>query len=235
MTVSPTQPDTVARAEIAIDAATSLTADLIESVLAAALHAEDSAAEGQRTVVVLRVTGSVGTRTPWPGPVAVGEVGKWENALRRLERAPAPVIAVVQGDAYGAAAEVMLAADHRIIADSAVVELATSADGAWPSMALHRLVTHVGVAGARAVVLRSRPIPAAEAVQLGVVDAAVPVDEQPAALDAAETLLCHTAGTEFAIRRRLLFDAVTSGFEESLGAHLAAADRTLRRNRGRDA
>jgi isomerase DpgB len=36
-------------------------------------------------------------------------------------------------------------------------------------------------------------------------------------------------GAEMAIRRQLIFEAGSTTFEDALGAHLAAADRALRR------
>ena len=54
-------------------------------------------------------------------------------------------------------------------------------------------------------------------------------DDTAAALTASLALIGTLSGPEVSIRRQLMLDAATVGFEESLGAHLAACDRALRR------
>jgi isomerase DpgB len=77
-------------------------------------------------------------------------------------------------------------------------------------------------------VLFGRPVDAAEALEIGLVDevaCAGPSAER--ALDEAVRLAVGSAGPELAIRRRLLMDASTTEYEDSLGAHLSACSRTL--------
>uniref|UniRef100_A0AAU3GVK6 Enoyl-CoA hydratase/isomerase family protein n=1 Tax=Streptomyces sp. NBC_01401 TaxID=2903854 RepID=A0AAU3GVK6_9ACTN len=180
----------------------------------AALHIEGTAAAGARS---------------WPGAVDIGLVNKWEGALRRLERSPAGVIAVVSGECGGLALDVLLAADHRIA--TADVRLSPAADSGqlWPGMAIHRLVQQLGVARARRLVLFGTDVAAVDGAELGLFDQIV--KDRAGISDAVQSaadLFTGLVGSELAIRRRLLLDAATTGFEESLGAHLAACDRMLR-------
>ncbi|MEV0340763.1 enoyl-CoA-hydratase DpgB [Nocardia sp. NPDC050713] len=210
-----------------------LTEELLAAVSAIAVRAEDAPPDKPHTVV-LYVTGTrSGQQFSWPGPVDIGVVGKWEAALRRLEQAPAPIIAVVDGDAYGPAAELLLVADYRILRSGSVFGFAATALGVWPSMALHRLVAQYGAGPARALAVQGRTLSAAEAHAQGLVDAVIDHDarSETTTVQAGLRLFESTAGTEIAIRRRLLLDATTTRFEDALGAHLAAADRSLRRLR----
>jgi isomerase DpgB len=50
---------------------------------------------------------------------------------------------------------------------------------------------------------------------------------------AAIIMLGRIAGTDLAIRRQLLAEALSVSYEDALGAHLAACDRELRRLDGR--
>jgi enoyl-CoA hydratase/carnithine racemase len=84
-----------------------------------------------------------------------------------------------------------------------------------------------GAARARRAVLFGNPIPASEALTLGIADE---VTETPDTAVAAAVQRCEgLSGKELALRRQLLLDAMTVSFEDALGPHLAACDRALRR------
>lgn len=217
-------------AEVAADGA--LTPELVASVLAASVRTEDAAAAGTATGVVLRIGGAPpAARVAWPGAVRIGEVNKWEAALRRLEQVPAPVVAVVDGDAYGPAAELLLVADYRIMAAGTVFELAAVDGAVWPAMAMYRLAAQLGAGPARRLAVLGRPRTAEQAHADGLIDAVVAPGAETEAVGAGLALFGRSAGTEIAIRRRLLLDAPGTRFEDALGAHLAAGDRALRRER----
>ncbi|MEU2035445.1 enoyl-CoA-hydratase DpgB [Nocardia amamiensis] len=214
-----------------VAANTGLSPDLTTSVVAAAMAAEDASAT-PGTCVVLRIDGArTGQRFAWPGRVTVGDVGKWEGVLRRLEQAPAPIIAIVDGDAYGPAAELLLVADYRIMRAGTTFSFASTDAGVWPAMGVYRLAAQVGIGRARELAVQGRALTAELARACSVIDA---VAEPGAEADAVATGLAifeSSVGSEIAIRRRLVLDAATTRFEDALGAHLAASDRTLRRER----
>ncbi|MFX0579005.1 enoyl-CoA-hydratase DpgB [Nocardia nepalensis] len=210
-----------------------LSADLVESVTALARRAEDASSDRPHGVV-LYISGAQRDRSfAWPGDVAVGDVGKWETALRRLEQVPAPIVAVVSGDAYGPAAELLLVADYRVLRSGSVFAFAATESGVWPAMGLHRLVAQAGVGPARQLTVQGRSLSAERARDLGLIDTVIAdgAEAETAAINAGLALFGSVAGSEVAIRRRLLLDAGTTRFEDALGAHLAASDRTLRRGR----
>ncbi|WP_405985388.1 enoyl-CoA-hydratase DpgB [Streptomyces sp. NBC_00872] len=164
-------------------------------------------------------------------PVGTGIhlVNTWERALRRLETADRPTLALVTGVCTGPALETLLIADHRIADGTVRLRLAGGEDGAWPSTAVHRLAQQIGTARARRLLLRRPWLDAELAAGLDLVDETV-TDPQEALERAAVVSeeLSAVPGREWSIRRRLLFDATLS-YEEALGAHLAACDRSLRR------
>ncbi|MCC3775015.1 enoyl-CoA hydratase/isomerase family protein [Streptomyces sp. UNOB3_S3] len=179
--------------------------------------------------VVLRLTGGPATPRQWPGGTGVHLVNKWERALRRLERLSAVTIAVADGRCTGPALEVLLSCDYRIGTPALRLALGTTGGEPWPGMALHRLANQLGVARARRLVLFGAEADAAEAARLGLVDEIA--DDAMGAAAARTTLARGLSTAELAVRRRLLFDATTTSFEDALGTHLAACDRTLRRGR----
>ncbi len=161
--------------------------------------------------------------------VDVHLVNKWERALRRVEWLGAVTVAVVDGECTGTALELLLCCDHRIASPRSVFGVPVAGTTPWPGMALHRLVQQIGLARARRLTVFGQHVDAHEAAEIGLVDDVV--DDVASALARVLPRCDAVAGSEAAMRRRLLLEATSTGFDEALGAHLAACDRTLRRER----
>ncbi|GAA4525517.1 enoyl-CoA-hydratase DpgB [Amycolatopsis samaneae] len=163
----------------------------------------------------------------WPAGLTVGLVSKWERAVRRFERLARVTVAVASGECAGTALDLLLAADVRIAAPGTRLLLPRAGGATWPGMTVHRLTQQAGAAAVRRAVLLGTPIEAGRALALNLVDE---ISEDPAAVLAG---LAEAAGAvdgaELKIRRQLIFEAGSTSFEDALGAHLAAADRALRR------
>jgi isomerase DpgB len=200
-----------------------LSAELIAAVSAVCDRAEDL---GEGASMVVRVTGT--PDSAWAGNLTVALVSKWERVLRRLERLPVATIAVAFGDCGGPALDALLATDYRIAAASARMMLSAQAGAVWPGMALYRIARQASSAAAiRRAVLFGIPLDASEALALHLVHEVT--DNLPGALATAVGMSGAVSGAELAVRRQLMFDAPTATFEDALGVHLAACDRTLRR------
>ncbi|AGM07912.1 enoyl-CoA hydratase [Amycolatopsis keratiniphila] len=199
-----------------------LTGALIERINTAC----DGAGSAGDIALVL-VLGGEGTGPAWPGPVGIHAVNRWEKALRRVERLGALTVAAVSGRCVGPAVELLLTTDYRVAAPDTVLRVAADSGGAWPGMVLHRLATQIGAGRARGLALSGATVSMAKATTLGLVDD-VAEDPHTHALSAVKAGGL-VAGPELAVRRGLVLDAVTTSFEEALGAHLAACDRELRR------
>ncbi len=159
--------------------------------------------------------------------LTVAMVSRWERALRRLERLPAALVAVAEGDVGGPALDALLATDYRIATLSARLVVPLGGGATWPGMALYRLA-HQGSHNAtvRRALLFGDPIGALDALALQLLDEVT--DDVAGALTAVAGRTGKLSGVELAIRRQLMIDAGTTSFEEALGVHLAACDRTLR-------
>lgn len=134
-----------------------------------------------------------------------------------LATMPKPVVAAVNGVAAGAGAAFAMAADVRIVAESAGFNLAfagiaLSCDSG-SSWWLPRLV---GTAKAKELLLLPRTVRAQEALSLGLATQVVPDDELAGrAQDLAAALAAGPTAAYAAIRRAVAFSA-THGLEESL-------------------
>lgn len=164
---------------------------------------------------------------PWPGDVDVHLVSRWERALRRVERLDALTVGVADGCCHGAAVELLLVTDHRIAARNLRLWVGDQPGRAWPGMTTYRLVNQLGHARASRLVHFGAQLTAEEALRLGLISEVV--EDPQAKLWSLRQLLGPIPGHELAIRRQLLSDAISTSFEEALGAHLAACDRALRR------
>jgi enoyl-CoA hydratase/carnithine racemase len=101
-------------------------------------------------------------------------------AVRELE---VPTIAAINGPAIGAGLCLALAADLRYAADDAMLSMPFTGLGMHPGMAATWLLPRVaGVAVATELLLTGRSVTGAEAVQLGLVNGAVPAADLPAAV-----------------------------------------------------
>ncbi|ODA70320.1 enoyl-CoA-hydratase DpgB [Streptomyces sp. AVP053U2] len=206
-----------------VDGTKPLTADTVAAITAVCDAAEDRADE---TLVVVQVHGA--PAEAWSEDLTVALVSKWERALRRLERLPAPTVAVADGTCGGTALDALLATDYRIATASVRLTVPVGDGETWPGMAVYRLANQAASGSAvRRAVLFGAPIDAQAALGLHLVDEVT--DDVADALARTTARTGGVRGSELAIRRQLILDAATTGFEEALGVHLAACDRTLRR------
>jgi len=208
---------------LSISSAQRLSPQLVKRVEQACNEVDDL----PRSVVLLRLTDEPVDEGAEAAELTVHLVNQWERALRRLERIDAVTIAVASGWCGGPALEALLSTDYRIASADVRLRLPSAAGEPWPGMAVHRLANQVGVARARPLVLFGTELSAAQALQLGLVDEIA--TDVTAAAEARRAAVRSLTGSEVAIRRRLLMEAPAISFEDALGTHLAACDRTLRR------
>ena len=112
-----------------------------------------------------------------PVPPSQEQVGQIQEVQLLLRRFPKPVIAAVNGAAYGAGLDLACAADFRLAADTARfcevyvrLGLAPGGGGAW---LLPRIV---GLTNVLDMILSGEPIDAETALRIGLVSRVVPAD-----------------------------------------------------------
>jgi enoyl-CoA hydratase len=106
-------------------------------------------------------------------PLAFGRRWVWEGhrIFDRLARLRQPVIAVLNGIAFGGGLELAATADLRVAEEHARVGLPETRIGIVPGWSgTQRLVRRVGSAPVKRLVLTGEPVDAAEALRLGLVD-----------------------------------------------------------------
>lgn len=149
-----------------------------------------------------------------------------ESVMKRLERLPQPVIAVVSGDAIGAGLELMAACDLRIAQRGARFGIPAAKLGlAITGQDLHRLERLIGLGRAKWLLMTGQLIDSSLALEWGVIEGAHDaVDLDAAALDLAHTVAANSSLTHRLTKQALLTytDPVPPGDEQGLACSLPA-------------
>ena len=136
------------------------------------------------------------------------------RAMRSLEK---PIVGAINGVAAGAGASIAFACDLRIAAETASFALAFGRVGLIPdSGATWLLPRLVGAARAAEIALLNDPVPAAAAVQMGLVVRVVPGDQLAAATREMATRLAQGAPRAVAMTKRALNAAWDRGLDGAL-------------------
>jgi enoyl-CoA hydratase len=138
-----------------------------------------------------------------------------------LEKCPKPVIAAVNGLAFGMGCEVLLGCDIRIAVESAQfgqpeIKLGIMT-GAGGSQRLPRLV---GTGKAMEMVLTGDPIDAAEALRWGLVNKVVPDDQLDQAVDELVGKLLKKSATALRLSKEAVIAATNMGLYEGVAHEL---------------
>jgi enoyl-CoA hydratase/carnithine racemase len=136
-----------------------------------------------------------------------------QAAFIAIARIPKPTVAAINGYALGAGCELALACDFRVAADDAKLGQPEVALGVIPGAGgTQRLSRLIGPARAKEMIFSGRPVPAAEALRIGLVDEVVPPDEVYAA--AVRRVQGYVGGPAYAIRAAK--EAIDRGLEVDL-------------------
>lgn len=140
------------------------------------------------------------------------------GALAQMTGLPVPVIAAVNGNAYGGGCEILTACDVRVAADHcrfSFAQIRNALTSGWGGTA--RLVRQIGQSRAMELMLTARAIDAAEAQAIGLVHHVVPKAElETAVADLAQRLIALPRRALAANKRLIRFAA---------GHDVAAANR----------
>ncbi|MCI4358670.1 MAG: enoyl-CoA hydratase-related protein [Thermoplasmata archaeon] len=140
-------------------------------------------------------------------------VSEGQRLFQRIAQMPPPVIAAINGLAVGGGLELALACDLRICGDAARLGAPEVNYGLMPAYGgTQRLPRLVGPAKARELIFTGNPIPAGEALRIGLVNRMVPSGQElRAARDLAHTIASRAPKAVAAAKR-----AIASGAERSI-------------------
>jgi methylglutaconyl-CoA hydratase len=191
---------------------------------AARRHAADPAV---RTLIV-QSTGSVfcaGGDVDWMRRAEEAELRAVAEALDALASCPKPVVARVQGPAYGGGVGLAAACDLVVASSQARFQISEVRLGVAPALVSRALIGRVGGARFRAWALTARAVGADEALAAGLADVVCAPERLDGAIDEVCQALCAGEPEALSSVKRL--------FPDGLPAAAAAAE--LARLRARDA
>jgi len=111
------------------------------------------------------------------GEPVEGDPGSWARTLAAIEAMPQPVVAAVDGQAWGGGCELSLACTLRVASEHAHFGQPEVNVGIIPGAGgTQRLPRLIGAGRAASLVLTGRIIDASEALRLGLVEAVLPHD-----------------------------------------------------------
>ena len=163
------------------------------------------------------------------GPLEFGRrwVGEGHRVFDRWARLRQPVIAMLNGIAFGGGLELATTADYRVAEAHARVGLPETQVGIVPGWSgTQRLVRRAGAPAVKRLALTGEPVDAAEALRLGLVDevvasgegmgraralAATMAQRAPVALQTAKLLINAAEGEEASIAIETLAGALAAG------------------------
>lgn len=164
--------------------------------------------------MVQRIVDSVSTKDESPARAAIAHIRRAVDAFVSL---PVPIIAALNGDAYGGGAELAVRCDLRVMVKTAVICFSEARLGLMPDWgggaALARLV---GASHAAELVLTARKVGAGEALAMGLVNR---VCEPGTALDEAlgmATLIADNGPRAVRHALALIRNSRNTGYDASL-------------------
>lgn len=117
------------------------------------------------------------------GETPVEYYARWDGALRIFETMDKFVVCVIQGYALGGGLQLALASDIRIATEDAQLGLPAINESIVPGLSTFRLPRFVGWGRAKWMVLTGENVDGRTAVDIGLVDVAVPEAELAATVD----------------------------------------------------
>ncbi|MDG5821469.1 enoyl-CoA hydratase-related protein [Natronococcus sp. A-GB7] len=165
--------------------------------------------------------------------------GRAHEAIVQFHRTETPVIGGIIGVAAGIGFSLALMPDLVVLGEDATLKYAYSGIGlTGDGGATFFLPRLVGLRTAKEIVLRDKPIPAEEAVELGLAAEVAPAGEFGGRLDAVAAELAAGPTRALGSATRLLTDSYERSLESQLAAEvdaIAAATRTEDYERGLEA
>lgn len=151
--------------------------------------------------------GDIGTMRRMPPSESCPRTEAAQRVIRAIWGTDKPVIAAVEGAAYGAGASLALACDRVVAGDTTRISTAFTGVGLAGDMGIFAsLPARVGPARARQLLLLPRVVDSAEALELGLVDCVVTAGEALTAALADAGVLAHGPLLAFGAIKKMLAD-----------------------------
>ena len=151
----------------------------------------------------------------WPEFEARGE-NPYTDLLHAMLRFPRPLVARVNGHALGGGLGLVLACDVALAADDVKLGTPEVHVGLFPFMVLPLLSHHVGPKKAADLALTGRKVPAPQAVEMGIINRAVPREDLDAEVSAIAAALAAGDLLEQMLGKEAVRDVMDVGLHDRI-------------------
>lgn len=207
---------------LAFELNTSQSLAIVTESLSAALA---NAQAENASVLHIRLTASDAELPRGIGARNIREVSKWEKAITLLQRVETLTLVSATESVGGVAFDLLTAVDFAVLGAGAGITPPTLNGALWPGRGISRLGSR-DRKSALSCVISPRELFAEDCVSLGLVDLAV--DDVEAEVSNTIERARHTNRGDLRVLRQLIDESAQTS-NDSLGLHLAACDRALRR------
>lgn len=151
-------------------------------------------------------------------------LGLIQETMSAVENLPQPVIAAMNGSAFGGGTELALACDLRMIVEDGQMRLTEVKLGIIPGAGgTQRLPRLIGKSRAKELILTARSVSAREALEIGLVHRVVPTSEE---LESQARRWARDIAGAAPLALRAAKQAIDSGYDRDLAAGLAIETRS---------
>jgi enoyl-CoA hydratase/carnithine racemase len=183
--------------------------------------------ETSTSLILLRELNSVRPSTSSPSPITVEHCRKWENFVVRIDRFAGASLAVIDGSCSHFRFQLALACDYRLATSRSVFRMPEVKEGYLPGMNIFRLAKYTGIGVARRIIFTGAPVPAREALALGILDQLCEAEQLEEGVRTALEALMPVSPLAIQMARRLLNESFSTSFEDAIGCYLAAQNNCL--------
>ena len=153
----------------------------------------------------------------------------WIDVQKLLEAAPKPVVAALNGHALGGGAELALACDIRVMAESATIGFPEMGLGLFPGAGgSQRLPRLLGTHRAKLLMIQGSRLTATEALHIGLVDEVVPDNRFDSRIDELAAELAAKPTRTIGMLKRIVEEGRTLPLDEALDVEFAAVLELIR-------
>jgi len=135
---------------------------------------------------------------------------------RKIETMPKPTVAAVNGYCFGGGFELMLTTDIRIANEKASFRFPEVSIGIVPGFnATVRLPRQIGMVKAKDLLLTGRRIFAAEALDMGIINKVVSLDEFESAVDELANSIANNSLSAMALVKQSMTEGIEEDFQKA--------------------
>jgi enoyl-CoA hydratase len=163
----------------------------------------------------------------YPAKIDYDGFRKWEEMLRTIEKIEKITMAVVEGDCFGAAIDLVLTWDVRIAAEGANFSHDEVKRGILPGQTIFQLGKFCGLGKMMELIQTGRKYTAHEALGMGIINASYDPSKIGEAIAETVEKFASVNMNILMLSRRLSKESYSIGYDDFIGGYLAAQHRVI--------